>query len=610
MKILLAAINAKYIHSNLAVYCLKAYADRHFQSGRVLCKYDEKAQPERKTGVNIDDKAENVPEIIISEYTINQQADEILQDIYRRKPDMLCLSCYIWNLDYVEEIACEVRKVLPNVILWLGGPEVSYDGPDVLERLKEVDGVMKGEGEQTLTELIEYYMGCRGKELSEIPGIVYRVQGTDIRENEWRPVMDLSRIPFVYGDMEKFEHKIIYYESSRGCPFSCSYCLSSIDKCLRFRNLEMVKKELQFFIDQKVPQVKFVDRTFNCRHDHAMAIWRYIMEHDNGITNFHFEISADLLNEEELELMSHMRPGLIQLEIGVQSTNPDTIREIRRTMRFDKLSDIVKRINSYGNIHQHLDLIAGLPYEGYDSFGRSFNDVYALEPEQLQLGFLKVLKGSYMEEQKDAYGLVYKSRPPYEVLYTKWLPYEDTLRLKGIEEMVEVYYNSRQFCYTLPYLIRCFESPFSCFEALAAYYEREGLGSVNHSRTTRYEIVLRFAESVDGKHLEEYRQLLTLDFYLRENAKNRPLFAGEERISKEEEREFYDREAGEREYLKGYDSYDKRKLRKMTHLERFSYHVMGDMREGGCVILFDYQNRSPLNHQASAFILPSMSGRL
>ena len=582
MKILLAAINAKYIHSNLAVYCLRAYAEQAL--------------------------VQNV-EITIEEYTINQQADEILQDIYKRKPDMLCLSCYIWNLDYVEEIACEVKKVLPGVVLWLGGPEVSYDGQNVLGRLPEVDGVMKGEGEQTLTELIEYYTGAAGKGLSEILGIVYRDEKDKIRENDWRAVMDLSQIPFVYENMADFEHKIIYYESSRGCPFSCSYCLSSIDKCLRFRNIELVKKELQFFIDQKVPQVKFVDRTFNCRHDHAMEIWRNIKEHDNGITNFHFEVSADLLNDEELELMSCMRPGLIQLEIGVQSTNPETIREIRRTMKFEKLAGIVKRINSYGNIHQHLDLIAGLPYEDYDSFGASFNDVYALAPEQLQLGFLKVLKGSYMEEQKEAYGLVYKSRPPYEVLYTKWLPYEDTLKLKGIEEMVEVYYNSRQFCYTLPYLIRCFKSPFSCFEALAHYYERNDLGSVNYSRTARYEILLQFAKEVDDRHLEQYRQLLTLDFYLRENAKNRPLFAGEERVSKEEERIFYDQESKEQNYLHGYDTYDKRKLRKMTHLERFSYRVMDDVEEGGYVVLFDYQNRSPLNHQASAFILPQTFDR-
>ena len=343
MKVLLTAINAKYIHSNLAVYSLKAYAE-------------EKMQGTEK---------ENDVRIEIAEYTINQQTDEILMDIYKRKPDMLCLSCYIWNLIYVEEIVREIRKILPDVILWLGGPEVSYDAADVLRRLPEVDGVMMGEGEKTFAELLMHYNKSsrhQTKELAEIPGITYRrfsdvIQTEEIGENEWRPVMNLSDVPFVYHNMKDFENKIIYYESSRGCPFSCSYCLSSVDKCLRFRNLELVKKELQFLIDHKVPQVKFVDRTFNCSHNHAMTIWSYIMDHDNGITNFHFEVSADLLNEEELELMSRMRPGLIQLEIGVQSTNERTIREIRRTIKFSEVERIVNRIRQGGNVHQHLDLI-------------------------------------------------------------------------------------------------------------------------------------------------------------------------------------------------------------------------------------------------------------
>ena len=582
MNILLGAINAKYIHSNLAVYCLKAYAEEKWKEIR--------------------GKGAAAPEISIAEYTINQQEDEILQDIYRRRPDVLCLSCYIWNLEYVEDLVREVKKVLPRTVIWLGGPEVSYDGADVLRRLPEVLGVMKGEGEETFFALTRHYAGAGEASLGGIDGIVYReAQTGEICETPWRKVMDLSDVPFVYQDMSLFEHKIIYYESSRGCPFSCSYCLSSVDKCLRFRDLELVKRELQFFIDRKVPQVKFVDRTFNCKHDHALDVWRYILEHDNGVTNFHFEVSADLLNEEELELMRRMRPGLIQLEIGVQSTNPDTIREIRRTMRFEQVAQIVKRINSYGNIHQHLDLIAGLPFEDYESFGKSFDDVYALEPEQLQLGFLKVLKGSYMEEKKADYGLVCKDRPPYEVLYTRWLPYEDTLRLKRVEEMVEVYYNSRQFCYTLPYIIRRFAGAFAFFEALGEYYEERGLYQVSHSRAARYEILLAFAEETDGAQREAYRQLLTLDFYLRENAKNRPAFAGEERIDKDVEREFYEREAQERRYLQGYESYDKRQIRKMTHLEEFTFDVAGDMKEGSFLLLFDYRNRSPLDHQAAMF---------
>ena len=573
MNILLAAINAKYIHSNLAVYSLKAYAK------------------------------EITEQIVIAEYTINQQTDDILQDIYKRKPDILCFSCYIWNIRYVEELVREVKKILPEIIIWVGGPEVSYDAKHVLEQLPELAGVMKGEGEKTFAELMRYYAKKEGN-LNKIEGITYREANGEICENEWRPVMDLSEVPFVYEDMSLFEHKIIYYESSRGCPFRCSYCLSSVDKCLRFRNIELVKKELQFFIDKKVPQVKFVDRTFNCKHEHSMAIWNYIHEHDNGITNFHFEVSADLLNEEELELMSKMRPGLIQLEIGVQSTNPDTIREIRRTMRLDKVAQNVAKINQYKNIHQHLDLIAGLPYENYESFGKSFDEVYAMEPEQLQLGFLKVLKGSYMDENKEAYGLVYKNLPPYEVLSTKWLPYKDVLRLKGIEEMVEVYYNSRQFCYTLPQLIKHFNGPFAFFEALSIFYEEEGLLMLNQSRTSRYEILLKFAEKIDEANLEKYRQLLIMDYYIRENAKTRPVFAGEETCSKEFAKDFYDREEEERRYLqKGYDGYDRRKLRKMTHIEVFDYDVVGTMEEKKVIILFDYLNRSPLNHQATSYQL-------
>lgn len=566
---ILTAINSKYIHSNLAVYCLRAYAKPY------------------------------IDEVEIAEYTINQQVDDILMSLYQKHPDILCFSCYIWNIEYIERVIREIHKLLPDVPIWLGGPEVSYDSREVLRRLPQVTGVMKGEGEVTFLEVLDHYHGKRD-DLSKIPGLTYRNED-EIVETPWRPVMDLSKVPFVYEHIEDFEHKIIYYESSRGCPFSCSYCLSSIDKCLRFRDLSLVKKELQFFLDHKVPQVKFVDRTFNCRHDHAMEIWRYIKEHDNGITNFHFEVAADLLNEEEMELIKTMRPGLIQLEIGVQSTNLDTIREIHRTMKFEQVAEVVRRINSYGNVHQHLDLIAGLPYEDYESFGKSFDDVYALEPEQLQLGFLKVLKGSYMEEKRDDYGLVYKGMPPYEVLYTKWLPYEDTLRLKGIEEMVETYYNSRQFCYTLPYLIRHFKRPFTLFEKLAEYYEENGLDTLSHARTARYEILYDFARFYDAERCEAYKQLLTLDFYLRENAKSRPLFAGDERISKEEFRLFYDREDEERRYLENYENMEKRQLRKMTHIERFSYDVLGDMKEKECVLLFDYQNRNPLDHQAKVF---------
>lgn len=574
MKVILAAINAKYIHSNLAVYSLQAYVKPYF------------------------------PEVEIAEYTINQQLDDILMDLYKKKPDMLCLSCYIWNLVYVEELVREIKKVFPQLNIWLGGPEVSYDAEDVLNRLPEVTGVMMGEGEETFLELMTYYIEETGKyNLHNIRGITYRDGNGSICRNPWREIMDLSKVPFVYHHMEDFRNKIIYYETSRGCPFSCSYCLSSIDKCLRFRDLELVKQELRFFIDHEVPQVKFVDRTFNCNHKHAMEIWRFIKAQDRGITNFHFEIAADLIHEEELELIAAMRPGLIQLEIGVQSTNVHTIQEIRRVMKFEEVAKVVHRINKNGNVHQHLDLIAGLPFEGYVSFQKSFNDVYELQPEQLQLGFLKVLKGSYMEEQKDHYGLVYKGKPPYEVLYTKWLSYEDVLRLKGVEEMVEVYYNSRQFMATLRMLVPVFESPFKFFETLSTYYETQELHMVSHSRVARYEILLSFAKEYDCDRTDLYKELLTYDLYLRENAKSRPSFAGEYKTEKEFLHAFYEKEADTQQYLKGYERYDHRQLRKMTHIEKFSYDVMNDCSRRDQYILFDYENRSPLNHQAAVFFI-------
>lgn len=579
MNILLTAINAKYIHSNLAVYSLRAYATGKCE------KYKE--------------------EIGIAEYTINQPLDQILMDLYKRKPEVLCFSCYLWNIEYVEQLVAELGKIMPQTDIWLGGPEVSYHASHMLEKFPQVYGIMRGEGEETFLELAEFYYNNSEKSLEqcekvqrlkEIVGITFR-DGEEIIETADRSVMDLSKVPFVYEDLDVFKNKIIYYESSRGCPFSCSYCLSSIDKCLRFRDLELVKKELQFFIDHEIPQVKFVDRTFNCKHSHSMEIWSYIKEHDKGKTNFHFEVAADLLNEEELNLISTMRPGLIQLEIGVQSTNEQTIKEIHRTMKFSQVTEVVNRVHAAKNIHQHLDLIAGLPFEDYNSFHKSFCDVYALRPEQLQLGFLKVLKGSYMEEKTKDYELLYQNRPPYEVLSTKWLPYSDVIRLKGLEEMVEVYYNSRQFEHTMELLEQVFGDAFVMFEEMSNYYEEHGYYGVNHNRVARYEILYAFIKEVALVQYEtllteeQFRQTLVMDLYLRENMKNRPAFAGDSLVSKEVERTFYDTEAEEHQYLKGYEKYDKRQLRKMTHLENIDGHL----------ILFDYQNRNPLTNQATTY---------
>ena len=542
MKILLVACNAKYIHSNLAVYDLQAYAS---------------------------DYADH---IVLKEYTINQQKDDIMRDIYLEHPDVVCVSCYIWNLSFVKELMADLIKILPGADFWAGGPEVSYDAEKFLTENSEFKGVMVGEGEETFKELAGYYVEKNPQNLKDMTGICYR-DGDQIIHNGWRQIMDLSSIPFIYKDLSEFKNRIIYYESSRGCPFSCSYCLSSIDKKLRFRDTETVKKELQFFIDNKVPQVKFVDRTFNCKHDHAIAIWKYINEHDNGVTNFHFEISADLLREEELQEMSTMRPGLIQLEIGVQSTNPDTIKAIHRTMDFEKLKGIVDRIHSFGNIHQHLDLIAGLPYEDYDSFRHSFNDVYALKPQQLQLGFLKVLKGSHMMEMCREYGIVYKTQEPYEVLSTKWLDYDHVLKLKTVENMVEVYYNSGQFQNTLEYLEKFFPDAFSIYERLGSFYMEKGYGDVSHTRMRRYEILLEFLEDVPEISMDQVKDQMVYDLYLRENLKSRPGFA---RDQKPFERQIWDFRKRE-------------KVAKNAHVEVFA---------DGTVLLFNYADRDPLTNNA------------
>ncbi|WP_072521540.1 B12-binding domain-containing radical SAM protein [Blautia sp. Marseille-P3087] len=541
MKILLAACNAKYIHSNLAVYDLKAYSS----------DYDK--------------------EVFLREYTINQPKDEILKDIYGSGADVVCFSCYIWNISFVRELIRDLAKILPETAFWAGGPEVSYDAENFLTEMPEVTGVLVGEGEKTFHDLLEYYIDGKGS-LGEIRGIAYR-DGEEIRHNGWRELMNLSEIPFVYQHLEEFENRIIYYESSRGCPFSCSYCLSSIDKKLRFRDLELVKKELQFFLDHKVPQVKFVDRTFNCKHEHAMAIWKYILEHDNGVTNFHFEVSADLLRDEEMDLMAKMRPGLIQLEIGVQSTNQETIRAIHRHMDLDKLERCVDRVHSFRNIHQHLDLIAGLPYEDYDTFHRSFNDVYQMKPDQLQLGFLKVLKGSLMKEEAEKYGIVHKEKEPYEVLSTKWLPYGDVLKLKAVESMVEVYYNSGQFQHTLEYLVPLAKDAFTFYESLGAFYEKKGYSEISHSRMRRYEILLEYLQEETDVSVEKASQKMLYDLYLREKLKKRPSFAPDQKVY----------ETAIWDYRKA------NHISKTAHIEVF---------EDGRAVLFDYERRDPLSNNA------------
>ena len=584
MKVLLAAINAKYIHSNLGIYSLKTYGEKMLKEWGLA----EQA------------------EISLAEYTINHQMEQILQDIYKRKPDVIGFSCYIWNISYVKVILADIKKVLPDVKIWAGGPEVSYHGEAFLKEEPAVDLVMMGEGEITFAHFLKALL--EGEDLKQVPGLMVRNADGTFTNTGFRQVMDMSQIPFPYAfmDMKELEHRIIYYESSRGCPFSCAYCLSSIDKKLRFRSLDLVLPELEWFLQAKVPQVKFVDRTFNCKKSHAMAIWQYIRDHDNGVTNFHFEIAADLLDKDELDLLSTMRPGLVQLEIGVQSTNEKTLEAIRRKTDIEEIREITETINSWHNIHQHLDLIAGLPWEDLESFKKSFNDVYEMEPEQLQLGFLKVLKGSYMEELIPDCDLLYSAAPPYEVLCTKWLSYGDVLELKDIEEMTEVHYNSRQFTCTLKELEKEFDTPYEMFSFMAGYYNKNHLFGISHSRIARYEILWKIiqerlekngkcetqamAENVNiSEKLELYRDLLMTDLYLRENVKSRPTFARDLSSSKDFVREFFQREEKTPEHLSGYEGYDSRQMAKMAHLE--------PLRDG-TYLLFDYKKRDPLSYNA------------
>ena len=584
MKVLLAAINAKYIHSNLGIYSLKTYGEKMLKEWGLA----EQA------------------EISLAEYTINHQMEQILQDIYKRKPDVIGFSCYIWNISYVKMILADIKKVLPDVKIWAGGPEVSYHGEAFLKEEPAVDLVMMGEGEITFAHFLKALL--EGEDLKQVPGLMVRNADGTFTNTGFRQVMDMSQIPFPYAfmDMKELEHRIIYYESSRGCPFSCAYCLSSIDKKLRFRSLDLVLPELEWFLQAKVPQVKFVDRTFNCKKSHAMAIWQYIRDHDNGVTNFHFEIAADLLDKDELDLLSTMRPGLVQLEIGVQSTNEKTLEAIRRKTDIEEIREITETINSWHNIHQHLDLIAGLPWEDLESFKKSFNDVYEMEPEQLQLGFLKVLKGSYMEELIPDCDLLYSAAPPYEVLCTKWLSYGDVLELKDIEEMTEVHYNSRQFTCTLKELEKEFDTPYEMFSFMAGYYNKNHLFGISHSRIARYEILWKIIQErlekngkceTQGKpenggvseKLEQYRDLLMTDLYLRENVKSRPTFARDLSSSKDFVREFFQKEEKTPEHLSGYEGYDSRQMAKMAHLE--------PLRDG-TYLLFDYKKRDPLSYNA------------
>lgn len=543
LKIVLLALNAKYIHTSLALRYIKAY-----------CK-------------------EYSSDISILETSINNSENEIIKSIYRKQPDIIGISCYIWNMAYVKTLIPTLKKILPDTTIVLGGPEVSYEGEFLLENC-QADLIMEGEGEKTWEEYLNYRYQHKG-DIKDIAGLVYRNEQGDICKNKPRQPLDLVELPFVYDDLEGLSNKIIYYEASRGCPFNCQYCLSSIEQGVRFVPIERVKEHMAYFLENKVKQVKFVDRTFNTRKQYAMDIWQYLIEHDNGYTNFHFEIAAELISEEMYELLSKARPGLIQFEIGVQSTNPEVLKIIKRPMPFEDIKEVVLRIKGLNNIHQHLDLIAGLPKEDYASFRKSFNDVMSIRPEQFQLGFLKLLKGSGLRGKAEEYALTYKAEPPYEILYTSLVSYEQMLRLHSIDDLVDRYYNSGRFKYTLEYLFAYFENPFDCFEQFSIFWEDQGYHLLEHNKLAYYKHLLEFGCHQENLNQDLLKEVMRVDYILSESPTEIPnLFDTSERENlKNHFNMLLKRDEWVQEQLPQVVSMPPRQRYKLSHLEAFNYPV-------------------------------------
>lgn len=571
MKRLLVGINAKFIHSCLAVRSLGQYAKEQY-------------------GMDCE----------IAEYTINQAEDLILAEIYRKQPELVGFSCYIWNIEMVKWLTENLKKVLPDTLILLGGPEVSFDGKQVLQETV-ADFVLYGEGEEAFSRLCLALE--EGRTVAEVPSLLYK-EGEKIISNAPTEPLDLKKLPFVYDDLETYENRILYYEAQRGCPFNCQYCLSSTDKGVRFQPLDKVKRELSFFLEHGVRQVKFVDRTFNANKTFAMEIWRYLHEHDNGVTNFHFEIAADLFTDEMIDFLKQVRPGLFQFEIGVQSTNPQTLEAIDRQGSFQHISEVVNKLQEGQNIHLHLDLIAGLPYEDFESFRNSFNDVYALRPDQFQLGFLKLLKGSGLRYRQREYGIVCRDTAPYEVLLTRDLPFGDMLRLKGVEELVEIYYNSNRFQKSLSYLVSLAETPFDFFEEFCRFYEKNGHHLRPHSKVEQYDVLYEFGKMLPGCQEEKLRWLMKFDLYSHEKAKKLPSWLLEDLTlpRREEIYAFYRRELDEGILLLEYKGLDPKQVYKMAHLEVFPFDPWSG-RPIETAVLFNYRNVDILGN-ARATIVP------
>lgn len=581
MKVLLTTLNSKHVHTSLALRYLYSYCKASF------------------------------PQLTLREFTINQDPDYVLGEIYQGNYHIACFSCYIWNIQATLKLITNLKKVKPDLIIVLGGPEVSFDPLEILKANPAVDYIIQGEGEITFKELLTYLLRGEGQK-EEIAGLAYR-EGREIKITAARPLINpLDQIPYPYeGELENIKDKIIYYESSRGCPFGCSYCLSSTLKGVRYFSLERVKKDLQYFLEAQVKQVKFVDRTFNAKKSHYLEIMRFLQEHDNGYTNFHFEITADLLDQETLDFLAQVREGLFQFEIGVQTTNPEALKAVRRPVNFDKLKEAVKKLAGFKNIHLHLDLIAGLPHEDYVSFKKSFNDVYALKPHHLQLGFLKLLKGSPIREEAQVHGYIYKEEPPYEVLANNYLSYQELLRLKRMEELLERYYNTGHFLYALEYLMANFyPEPAQFYEDLSCFWEKQGLHHAAHSTTELYALLLKFYEQKNFPNQEVFAEVLKLD-YLCQGKKTLPPFfpqwGGKE--LKNSYHRFLQQEENVARFLPQYVGLPAKKIMKQVHFELFKYDVteiisnpqQKEVMEKTTTLLFDHQSEDKIFNRCGFF---------
>ncbi|MDK2801587.1 MAG: hypothetical protein PWQ70_3206 [Clostridiales bacterium] len=574
MKVLLTTLNAKYVQSSLALRYLEKY-----------CKNQQY-------------------EIVIEEYTINDYPDMITADIYKTGADVIAFSCYIWNITMTLEIADRLKKVCPDRIIIVGGPEVSYDALETLKKYHYIDYVVMGEGEETLNELLRYLHDGQ-QALENIQGIAYRSENGDIMVNRHRPLIcNLDNIPRPYNqkDLSALSGKIIYYETSRGCPFNCSYCLSSTILGVRFFSLKRVKADLLFFIENNVKQIKFVDRTFNFNKDRTMELLAFLVANRKN-TSFHFEIAADLLDDKMIEFLAGVPKGLFQFEIGVQSTNLNTISAIQRKTNFERLAANVKQLRKADNIHLHLDLIAGLPYEDYQSFQQSFDDVFGLSPHVLQLGFLKLLKGSKIREEAKQHGYKYATLPPYEILENNKISYCEILRLKGIEDIMEKYYNSGAFQKSLTYILaNDYQSPFIFFEDLSKYFEAEGLNKLSHSRKALYDIFFEFYIQKIKKEVDIFREYLKFDLLYHQKGVQLPYWAKKDEIPHFKERcfEFLKDEGNIQKFLPHYTGIPAKKIIKQVNFYIFDFDVLDsslkcNVDKNQTVILHDYQRLKVFN---------------